>query len=99
MRKLIIAGNWKLNHAEKEAVELVTALRSNLVDFDAVDVVVCPTFIALPVVHDVLQDSNIALGAQNAYWEDSGERACPRASANARHTCVSSCSDRNRRFS
>ncbi len=32
----------------------------------------CPTFIALPVVHDVLQDSNIALGAQNAYWEDSG---------------------------
>ena len=72
MRKLIIAGNWKLNHAEKEAVELVTALRSNLVDFDAVDVVVCPTFIALPVVHDVLQDSNIALGAQNAYWEDSG---------------------------
>jgi len=72
MRKLIIAGNWKLNHTEKEAVELVTALRSNLVDFDAVDVVVCPTFISLPVVHDVLQDSNIVLGAQNAHWEDSG---------------------------
>jgi len=72
MRKLIIAGNWKLNYAEKEAVELVTALRSNLVDFDTVDVVVCPTFIVLPVVHDVIQDSNIALGAQNAYWEDSG---------------------------
>jgi len=29
MRKLIIAGNWKLNHAEKEAVELVTTLRIN----------------------------------------------------------------------
>ena len=72
MRKLIIAGNWKLNHTEKESIELVTALRSNLIDFDTVDVVVCPTFIALPVVHDVLQDSNIALGAQNAYWEDSG---------------------------
>jgi len=72
MRKLIIAGNWKLHYAEKEAVELVTALRSNLVDFDTVDVVVCPTFIVLPVVHDVIQDSNIALGAQNAYWEDSG---------------------------
>jgi len=51
---------------------LVTALRSNFVDFDTVDVVVCPTFIALPVVHDIIQDSNIALGAQNAYWEDSG---------------------------
>jgi len=72
MRKLIIAGNWKLNHTEKEAVELVTALRSNLVDIDTVDVVVCPTFIVLPIVHDVLQDSNIALGAQNTHWEDSG---------------------------
>ncbi|MCH7591105.1 triose-phosphate isomerase [PVC group bacterium] len=72
MRKLIIAGNWKLNHAEKEAVELVTALRNNLIDFDAVDVVVCPTFTVLPVVHDVLLDSNIALGAQNVFWEDSG---------------------------
>jgi len=72
MRKLIIAGNWKLNYTEKEAVELVTALRNSLIEFNAVDVVVCPTFTALPVVHDVIQDSNIALGAQNVYWEDSG---------------------------
>jgi triosephosphate isomerase len=72
MRKLIIAGNWKLNLAEKEAVELVPTLRNNLIDFDAVDIVVCPTFIVLPVVHDVLLDSNIALGAQNTFWEDSG---------------------------
>lgn len=72
MRKLIIAGNWKLNHTEKEAVDLVTALRNNLMDFNTVDVVVCPTFTVLPVVHDVLLDSNIALGAQNVFWEDVG---------------------------
>jgi len=72
MRKLIIAGNWKLNHSEKEAVELVTALRTSLIDLNAVDVVVCPAFTVLPIVHDVIQDSNIALGAQNVYWENSG---------------------------
>jgi triosephosphate isomerase len=72
VRKLIIAGNWKLNHTEKEAVELVTALRKDLIDVTTVDIVVCPTFTVLPVVHDVLLESNIALGAQNVFWEDSG---------------------------
>lgn len=72
MRKLIIAGNWKLNLDEQNAVELVTALRNELVDMTAVDIVVCPVFTALPVVHDVLLESNICLGAQNLYWEDAG---------------------------
>ncbi len=72
MRKPIIAGNWKLNNTEREAVELVTALRTNLADVDTVDIIVCPVFTVLGVVHDVLLESNIALGAQNVYWEDSG---------------------------
>lgn len=72
MRKIIIAGNWKMNHTEREAVELATALRNELIDVEAVDIVVCPVFTVLPVVQDVLLDSNIALGAQNLYWEDSG---------------------------
>jgi len=72
MRKLIIAGNWKLNNGEKEAVELVTALRNDLVDVNTVDIVVCPVFTVLPVVHDVLLESNIGLGAQNMFWENSG---------------------------
>lgn len=57
---------------EQEAVELVTALRNELVDVTTVDIVVCPTYIVLPVVHDVLLESNIGLGAQNLFWEDSG---------------------------
>lgn len=72
MRKPIIAGNWKLNNTEKEAVELVTALRKGLADVDMVDIVVCPVFTVLPVVHDILLESNIGLGAQNVFWEDSG---------------------------
>jgi triosephosphate isomerase len=72
MRKPVIAGNWKLNNAERESVELVTALKTNLADVDTVDIVVCPVFTVLAVVHDVLSESNVALGAQNVYWEDAG---------------------------
>jgi triosephosphate isomerase (TIM) len=72
MRKIIIAGNWKLNKTSTEAVELVNALNRELVDVSSVDVVVCPPFTALTEVSDLLTDSNIGLGAQNLYWEDSG---------------------------
>ena len=72
MRKLIIAGNWKLNCTEKEAVELVTRLRKDLADVNEVDIVVCPVFTVIPVVQDILLESNIDLGAQNVFWEDFG---------------------------
>ena len=61
-----------MNNTEKEAVELVTALRSGLADVNTVDIVVCPAFTVLGVVHDVLLESNIRLGAQNMFWEDAG---------------------------
>lgn len=72
MRKIIIAGNWKLNKTSLEAIELVNGLQRELVDVTSVDIVVCPPFTALTEVSDVLTDSNIELGAQNLYWEDSG---------------------------
>lgn len=72
MRKPIIAGNWKLNYSVDDAVKLVTELKRGLVDVLGVDIVVCPVFTAISVVQDVLLESNIALGAQNLYWEDSG---------------------------
>lgn len=72
MRKPIIAGNWKLNLTERDAVELVTTLQKALVDITEIDIVVCPVLTAIPVVHDVLLESNIAVGAQNLFWEDSG---------------------------
>lgn len=72
MRKIIIAGNWKLNKTSLEAIDLVNGLKRELVDVNAVDIVVCPPFTALSEVHDVLTDSNIELGAQNLYWDDAG---------------------------
>jgi len=72
MRKLIIAGNWKLNNTSHDAIELVTLLKRELSEISGVDIVVCPAATALSDVNDVLTESNIALGAQNVYWEDSG---------------------------
>ena len=72
MRKPIIAGNWKLNKTSLEAIELVTLLRRDLSEVTDIDIVVCPVLTALSDVHDVLAETNIALGAQNLYWEDSG---------------------------
>ncbi len=72
MRKPIIAGNWKLNKTSQEALELVTLLKRALADVTQVEIVVCPVFTALEVVHDVLLDTNIGLGAQNLFWEDTG---------------------------
>jgi len=72
MRKPIIAGNWKLNNTSTEAVELVTLLKRELSEVTEVDMVVCPVFTVLRDVNDVLLESNIDIGAQNLYWEDSG---------------------------
>jgi triosephosphate isomerase len=72
MRKLIIAGNWKLNKTNDEAMELVTLLKREVGSVTDVDVVVCPVFTALADVADLTNESNIGLGAQNVYWEDSG---------------------------
>ncbi len=81
MRKPIIAGNWKLNKTARESIILVDELKRALVDMVGVDVVVCPPFVNLSVVVEELIDHDIAVGAQNVYWQDSGaftgEVSCP----------------------
>lgn len=72
MRKPFIAGNWKMNKAIQEAVELINGLKRNLIDIETVDIAVCPPFTALSDAREVLMDSNIRLGAQNLYWEKEG---------------------------
>src|SRR5437764_6756336 len=64
-RKLIIAGNWKMNKAVAEALDLVRGLKLELANIKEVDLVVCPPFTALSEVSKAILDSNIRLGAQN----------------------------------
>src|SRR2546421_11118283 len=65
-RKLIIAGNWKMNKTVAEALDLVRGLKIELANMKEVDVVICPPFTALSEVSKAVLDSkNIRLGAQN----------------------------------
>jgi triosephosphate isomerase len=64
-RKLIIAGNWKMNKTVAEALDLVNGLKRELSNVKEVDIVVCPPFTALGEVSKAILDSNIRLGAQN----------------------------------
>lgn len=72
MRKPFIAGNWKMHKTIAEALDLVNALRPLVSDIQDVDIAVCPPFTALEAVSKVLAGSNIAVGAQNMFWEEEG---------------------------
>ena len=64
-RKLIIAGNWKMNKTVAEALDLVRGLKLELANVKEVDMVVCPPFTALCEVSKAILDSSLRLGAQN----------------------------------
>ena len=72
MRKLFIAGNWKMNKNVKESVSLAKSLINRLKDVQDKDVVVCPAFTALSQVYEEVKDSNVKVGAQNMSFEDEG---------------------------
>ena len=72
MRKPFIAGNWKMNMNSASAVALAAGLAKELENIDTVDVAVCPPFVYLQSIAAALSASNIAVGAQNVYFEDNG---------------------------
>jgi len=68
----LIAGNWKMNKTVEESVELVNSLKQRVSDVYGREVLVCPPFVSLVVVKELLKNSNVKLGAQNMYFADSG---------------------------
>lgn len=71
MRKKIIAGNWKMNKTPSEAVALVNELKP-LVANDEADVVFCVPAIDIIPVMDAVKGTNIQVGAENMYYQESG---------------------------
>lgn len=71
-RTPIIAGNWKMYKTLKEAQELVNSLKRELYKASDVDIIICPPFTLLIYLADMLESSNIKLGAQDLFWEDEG---------------------------
>ena len=71
MRKRFIAGNWKMFTKVKEAECIVEKLLPKVKDSKA-DILVCPPFVNIPAVKQIIKDSNIQLGAQNCSDKDWG---------------------------
>ena len=71
MRKKIIAGNWKMNMTPSQAVALVNELKPLVVN-DEVDVVFCVPAIDIIPCMEAAKGSNINIGAENMYFEESG---------------------------
>ena len=72
MRRVIIAGNWKMNKNITESIDLANSIKRSLYDVQEVEIVLCPPFTSLGDVNEIILESNIKLGAQDVYWEKEG---------------------------
>lgn len=72
MRKIIVAGNWKMNKTPKEALELIETLKPLVANQERSEVVFCPPFVSLLLAAEAVKGTNIKIGAQNMYFEESG---------------------------
>ena len=70
-RRKIVAGNWKMNMTPSQAVKLVEELKP-LVESDSVDVVYCVPAIDIVPVVEAVKGTNVAVGAENMYFEEKG---------------------------
>jgi len=71
-RRIIIAGNWKMNKNIGESIELANSIKRSLYDVEEVEIVICPPFTSLSDVNEITMETNIKLGAQDCYWEKDG---------------------------
>jgi triosephosphate isomerase len=71
-RKKFIAGNWKMNTTLDEACTLAKGLVAKLGSITDVDIAICPPYINLKAVYDIVKGSSIKLGAQDVHWEAKG---------------------------
>ena len=74
MRKKIVAGNWKMNKTFSEAEELITEIADELeeMDFDNLEVILCPPYVYLELATDIAEDAPYSVGAQNINDHDMG---------------------------
>lgn len=80
-RTVLIAGNWKMHHTPQETKAFLDHfLNKGLPEalFEGIEVVICPPFTSLSVLHEAFQKlpaacrSNLSMGAQNLHWEAKG---------------------------
>jgi len=61
----MVAGNWKMNGTRAEAEALTRAVAQGVGDGQQTEVLLCPPFILIPLVADILKGGKIAWGGQD----------------------------------
>lgn len=72
MRKPVIAANWKMNKTVHEAVAFCDAFIPMVQDVKDAEIVLAPPYTALLAVRERIRGTNIALSAQNVFYEEKG---------------------------
>jgi len=68
-RRPLVAGNWKMNGSKSGIADLINDIKSGTGDIKNTEIVVCPPFVYLPAIENMLQGSTIGWGAQNICQE------------------------------
>jgi len=71
-RRPLLAGNWKMNLTIAESLELATAIAKSSCKVTDRDIMIAPSFTAIPAVAEILSDSNVILAAQNVCGAEKG---------------------------
>ncbi|MCW5941608.1 MAG: triose-phosphate isomerase [Fimbriimonadaceae bacterium] len=72
MRTKLVAGNWKMNNTVAQAAAAVETFVQHVDAKANVDVVICPPYLAIPKVRELLRNTHIKVGAQNVFWNEQG---------------------------
>ncbi|MCA6072308.1 MAG: triose-phosphate isomerase [Endomicrobium sp.] len=71
-RKVLMAGNWKMNKTVSESLSVIKTLKKAISDVKDVEILIFPSYTALQAINNETKDSNINIGAQNLFWEAKG---------------------------
>jgi triosephosphate isomerase len=72
-RRPLIAANWKMNKTIGEARAFCEALLPEVEGRgEDAEVVICPPYLALPLVAQLCEGTGVGVAAQNMYFEESG---------------------------
>ena len=72
MRHTLVAGNWKLNGSLQSVKELISGIKAGAGEAGGTQIAVCPPFVYIPLVSELLAGSSIAWGSQDVSDQESG---------------------------
>ena len=71
-KKIFIVANWKMNLSISDSAKLIKALKKINFNQKLIKVIICPQFLLIPKVSELLKKNKISLGAQDCHYSLSG---------------------------